>query len=164
MISQRIRFLGIGNSKANSNNNKSNTNPRAFKGIVVNCEITANSQDNSDNVYVLDPSVPITMKVVKAVIKQISHIFPSKYFHIGGDEVNIPCWEESKHLKTWSQGRNQSLLGSYQSFEADIIQYTKTLNKIPIVWQGVQDSNAVPLHDTTTVIQPWKCWSNLALR
>lgn len=133
---------------------------RAFKGIVVNCSITADKED----VYVLDPSAPQTIKVVKAVLKQISELFPSSYIHIGGDEVNLPCWEESKNLKMWSESKNQTLLESYQHFEDDIILFTKSLNKIPIVWQGVQDSNAIPVNDTSTVIQPWKCWSNLALR
>jgi hexosaminidase len=104
------------------------------------------------------------MKVVKAVIKQISQLFPSTYIHIGGDEVNIPCWEENQNLRTWSRDKNQTLLESYQFFEAELIRYTETLNKIPIVWQGVQDSDAIPRNDTTTIIQPWKCWSNLALR
>lgn len=130
----------------------------------MNCSATANSQDNSDNVYVLDPSIPLTMKIVKAVVKQISQLFPSKYLHIGGDEVNIPCWEENKNLMKWSIAKNLTLLEIYQSFEADIIQYTKTLNKIPIVWQGIQDANAIQSNDKTTVIQPWKCWSSLGLR
>jgi hexosaminidase len=137
---------------------------RAFKGIVVNCSITANKEENSDNVYVLDPSAPQTIKVVKAVLKQISELFPSSYIHIGGDEVNLPCWQESMNLKIWNKFKNQTLLESYENFEAEIIQYIKSLNKIPIVWQGVQDSNAIPVNDTSTVIQPWKCWSNLALR
>ena len=104
------------------------------------------------------------MKVVKAVIKQISQLFPSAYMHIGGDEVNMKCWEENQNLKTWSKVKNLTLLEYYQRFEAELIRYTETLSKIPIVWQGVQDSDAIPVNDTSTIIQPWKCWSNLALR
>ncbi len=58
-----------------------------------------------------------------------------------------------------------------KQFEKDVFDVVYSLNKTPIVWQGVMDSSSMPsspiagpspLHRRPAVVQPWKCWSGLA--
>ena len=65
---------------------------RAFKDVIVDCKRTAGAAETPVNVYPLDPSNPLTMEIITGVLQQISEIFPSKYLHVGGDEVSgSPC-------------------------------------------------------------------------
>jgi hypothetical protein len=156
----------------------------AFKDIIVNCTITASKAQTPHNIYPVDPSNPLTMKVINGVLKQISEIFTtSKYLHIGGDEVDLPCWGESDRIREFSKNNDISLTQIFLNFEKEVFDMVRKLNKIPIVWEGVIDSNAVPVEANTSIsnmdsnsvnksvhkvepsiIQPWKCWSGLAVR
>ena len=39
------------------------------------------------NIYPLDPSNPLTLRIIKGVLTQIAEIFPSPYLHVG----TSPC-------------------------------------------------------------------------
>lgn len=59
--------------------------------------------------------------------------------------MNLKCWDDSKSLCEW---REQKLLNSskalFRKFESDVFAIVKNLSKIPVVWQGVIDSDALP--------------------
>lgn len=57
--------------------------------IIVRCDSEANTKETPHNIYTLDPTKSQSMNIAKLVIKQITQIFPSKYLHIGGDEVCV---------------------------------------------------------------------------
>jgi endonuclease/exonuclease/phosphatase family metal-dependent hydrolase len=117
---------------------------KAFDDIIVRCDSIAKSEQNPLNVYPLDPSNPLTFIMIKAILKQILEIFPSRYLHIGGDEVNERCWSEVSHVITWSKEKNIVTSQITKYFENEVFKIVKDLGKIPIVWQGVFDSNAIP--------------------
>jgi hexosaminidase len=48
----------------------------------------------SKAVFALNPSNPLLFDLINEVLKQIADIFPTRYLHIGGDEVDIECWKE----------------------------------------------------------------------
>ena len=60
-----------------------------FPSIVVNCKRTASAAQTPHNIYPLDPSNPLTLEIADAVLTQIAQVFPSKFLHIGGDEVSL---------------------------------------------------------------------------
>jgi hexosaminidase len=70
----------------------------AFPEIIVQCHKAANRNENPGNVYALDPSHPDTMEIIREILIQIANTFPSVYIHVGGDEVILDCWRESKTL------------------------------------------------------------------
>jgi hexosaminidase len=129
-----------------------------FQSIVTKCSNTALNKEHPDDIFVMNITNPLALAVVKGVIKTISGIFPSKFIHIGGDEIEFDCWKEVAANENYEQ-----LL---HDFEQQLFNYIhKDLNKVPMVWQGVLDSHSIPLNDSyQTVIQPWKCWSGLAVR
>ena len=49
----------------------------------------------------LDPSNPATFTLLDNLIKELAEIFPDKYLHFGGDEVQIPCYASSAKVKAY---------------------------------------------------------------
>ncbi len=39
-------------------------------------------------------------KMLENILKEVSALFPSKYFHIGGDEVNYDAWDQCPHCQS----------------------------------------------------------------
>ena len=54
----------------------------------------------------LDPSNPATFALVENLIEELVEIFPDKYVHLGGDEVQVPCYNSSTKIRAFmhSQG------------------------------------------------------------
>jgi hypothetical protein len=116
----------------------------AFEDLIVRCKTVAGAAQTPHNIYPLDPSNPLTYKVMRAILSQIAEIFPSKYLHIGGDEVEERCWGESAELMKWARERNLTVHGITGYFEQQVVDATYALNKVPILWQGIIDSRSMP--------------------
>lgn len=141
---------------------------KAFPGIVVNCSHRASVSETPMDIYALDPSNALTYKVVEEVYKQIADIFPSKYMHIGGDEVDVRCWQESPALQEWArQQGNLTEIDMFAGFVNRTMKHVRSLGKVPISWQGVLDSGSLPKEpdqEHSSIVQPWKCWAGLSIR
>lgn len=118
---------------------------KAFTDVIVPCHVLANSQQTPHNIYPLDPSNPTTFLLVEEILKQIIGIFPSRFLHIGGDEVNEQCWRESVALQEWAKRTNVNAHQLTKYFETEVFRIVlHKLKKIPIVWQGILDAGNVP--------------------
>lgn len=42
----------------------------------------------------MDPINSATYKLIADLIEEVQEWFPDKYFHVGGDEVQLDCWYE----------------------------------------------------------------------
>ena len=40
------------------------------------------------------------------IIGEMSELFPDKFLHMGGDEVNTDCWEQDPAIVSWMRARN----------------------------------------------------------
>jgi N-acetyl-beta-hexosaminidase len=144
----------------------------AFPDIVItDCPHTTSSEQTPHNIYALDVSNPRTIEVVGAVLEQlVREVFSgdthtdthtsntptrkhttkltSPYLHIGGDEVNSRCWQESPKLMNWSKHTLGGTANSdeiFRYFERQVFDIVRSrLGKVPIVWQGVWDLRAMP--------------------
>jgi hypothetical protein len=116
----------------------------AFSDLIVRCKTVAGAAQTPHNIYPLDPSNPTTYRVARAILAQVVELFPSKYLHIGGDEVEDRCWHESPTLMQWARDHNITAHGITGYFEQQIVDMTYELGKVPIVWQGIVDSRSMP--------------------
>ena len=55
------------------------------------------------NDVALDVTKDDTKIFVKDIIDEMSGIFPDRFFHIGGDEVNQGCWNAVPSILAWMQ-------------------------------------------------------------
>jgi hexosaminidase len=117
---------------------------KAFEDIIIMCSSTAKRAQTPWNIYPLDPSSNLTYIVVESILTQIASIFPSKYLHIGGDEINEQCWEENSNLTSWANQIGISPREITKYFEEKVFGIVFNLGKIPIVWQGLLDSHSMP--------------------
>ena len=89
---------------------------KAFPSLMLNCSRTASRHENPMNVYTLNPLSAEAVDLVAAVLQQLAGVFPSRYFHVGGDEVVLDCWDEDQMLRAakgntsnWIQARHDTI-------------------------------------------------------
>jgi hypothetical protein len=116
----------------------------AFQDVVIYCNNIAERADHPKDIYPIDPSNEKTYLLIRGILKQLFEIFPTKYIHLGGDEVNDQCWRNSTKLMDWTEQMNISIWDITKYYEKRLFQIIYEMNKIPIVWQGVFDNSAIP--------------------
>ena len=92
----------------------------------------------------------------KDILSEIADLFPSKYIHIGGDEVNIQSWKDcprcQKAIKE-NNLKNEHELQSY--FNRDIEPFLKTKGKKLIGWDEIVEGG---LSKDATMMW-WRNWA-----
>ena len=124
---------------------------KVFQDVIVYCRNIADRSDHPKDVYPIDPTNEKTYQIITSILKQLFEIFPSKYIHIGGDEVNDQCWTNSTEIINWTYNHNMTVFDITKYFETKLFQIIYRFNKIPIVWQGVFDTSAIPDVDDTNL-------------
>ncbi|PGH40737.1 MAG: hypothetical protein CRN43_01180 [Candidatus Nephrothrix sp. EaCA] len=104
-----------------------------------------------------------TYEFIDKVIGEVASVFPSPYFHIGGDEpFAIKRWAACPHCqKRMKEKKANSLQAFYHTVIlefTDIIQ--KKYNKKPIVWNDAFDPSVEPLPSKDVVIHLWRGIAN----
>lgn len=90
---------------------------------------------------------------VKDVIKELSEVFPSEYFHIGGDEVPKTKWKKcpdcQAKIKELGLNNEHELQGYFNN---EIMNYLEGFNKRTIAWNEILDAEGV---SDKTIVQFW---------
>ena len=94
-----------------------------------------------------------TYKMLEDIIGEIANLFPSKYFHIGGDEAPKTQWMECEDCKeTMEKNGLKTFMELQAYFTNRIITYLKSINKVPIVWNEAYHNGML---DKSANIQFW---------
>ncbi|GAB1598572.1 beta-hexosaminidase subunit alpha-like [Argonauta hians] len=104
----------------------------------------------------INPILNSTYDFMKKFFFEISSVFPDKYIHAGGDEVNFMCWESNPEIQEFMKKMMfnmdyNKLEQFYMQKILDIIAYN---NKQYLIWQEVIDNNEKVQNDT--VVHIWK--------
>lgn len=97
-----------------------------------------------------------TLALMKDMFTEIASVFPSKYFHIGCDEVNWGASELSK--KALTTRSNAEIWADYVN---QLDDYVKALGKTTIIWGDVplnKEKELLDLLDKEIVIMDWNYW------
>lgn len=91
----------------------------------------------------LDPSKDITFEVLDKIMTDFlgqsvtEGLFPNEFMHIGGDEVDLSCWNQVDHIKEWMASRNYTAKDAYGYFVNTVDALVKKHNHQTIAWEEV---------------------------
>jgi hexosaminidase len=108
---------------------------------------------------VLDPTREETYRVLEAFLGEMAGLFPDRYFHIGGDEVEDAQWKKSSSIQAFEKAHDLAgsvALHAYfnRRVQAILAKHGKTM----IGWDEV----LTPGLAADTVIQSWRGPDSLA--
>eukprot|EP00927_Polykrikos_kofoidii_P084902 TRINITY_DN9089_c0_g1_i1.p1 TRINITY_DN9089_c0_g1~~TRINITY_DN9089_c0_g1_i1.p1 ORF type:complete len:1027 (-),score=110.19 TRINITY_DN9089_c0_g1_i1:35-3115(-) len=98
------------------------------------------------------------------ILAEAAALFPFRYIHVGGDEVEPDFWSESAHVRAFAgmaglENLDHDIMEAWLCFVGNTL---KSLNKTPVMWDDhfVQRSRSVtrkcPGAEKDWVIQAWK--------
>ncbi|XP_078177842.1 beta-hexosaminidase 1 [Carex rostrata] len=99
----------------------------------------------------LDVSKDFTFEVISSILSDMRKIFPFEMFHLGGDEVNTDCWQNTAHVKEWLTEHDLTTEGAYQYFVLKAQQIAIDLNWTPVNWEETFDNFGENLNPQTVV-------------
>ncbi|XP_019614522.1 PREDICTED: beta-hexosaminidase subunit alpha-like isoform X2 [Branchiostoma belcheri] len=106
--------------------------------------------------YAANPIRNTTYDMMTKLLKEVKDVFPDKYVHLGGDEVNFNCWKSNpditKFMETMGFGTDYSKLEQY--YIKNILDISTSIGRNYIVWQEVLDNGVQVAKDT--VVEVWK--------
>ncbi|XP_045502091.1 beta-hexosaminidase subunit beta-like [Colias croceus] len=101
----------------------------------------------------MNPTKNITYKLLRDLFQEVQTWFPDKYFHIGGDEVELDCWRSNPELRDYMNKNNLTVPELHGIFMSNAIPLLANDSEV-VVWQEVFDEH-VPL-SKKTLVQVWK--------
>jgi hexosaminidase len=107
----------------------------------------------------MDPSEERTYRFLDKFIGEMSGLFPDKYFHIGGDEVNGKQWDANPKIQAFMRAhglKNNQDLQAY--FNQRVEKIVSKHGKIMIGWDEILH----PDLPKTIVVQSWRGQDSLA--
>lgn len=106
----------------------------------------------------LDPLANRTYEITGKVYKDVAAMFPDSWFHIGGDELHINCYNFSTNVqKFWAQGKTMGDLVQHW-VDTAIPNFKKQANKTLVMWEDVAispDARASGVVPKDIVLQAW---------
>ncbi len=107
----------------------------------------------------MDPTKPSTYKFLDAFIGEMARIFPDRYFHIGGDEVNGKQWSASPHIRAFMRAHHLETNDELQAyFNRRLQKIVQRHGKIMMGWDEILQ----PDLPKSIVIQSWRGQKSLA--
>jgi len=125
-------------------------------GLLTPCY----SNGKPDGTYgPIDPSNVANYNFLLALFTEIlNSVFPDRFVHLGGDEVDFTCWSTNPAIQQFMQlqgfGTNYALLENYY-IQNLLYLFVRARNDTGyLVWQEVVDNGVVVKPDT--VVHVWK--------
>mmetsp|Transcript_28464 Transcript_28464/g.91129 ORF Transcript_28464/g.91129 Transcript_28464/m.91129 type:complete len:529 (-) Transcript_28464:48-1634(-) len=103
----------------------------------------------------LDVSKEETFEVLGDLLDDVVDIFPDTFFHIGGDEVNYQCWNESVHITAWREERGMTLEDAYLYFVKRVQKLATDRGRTIVGWDEIWGNFGTEL-PKGTIIQNWR--------
>ena len=88
----------------------------------------------------LDPSNELTFTVIESLMRELTSVAPDTLFHVGGDEVNTDCWNNTAHVREWMAQRGFNLTEALWYFTSRVQNITMSLGRTPVAWDEVYDA------------------------
>lgn len=95
---------------------------------------------------------PESIRFAQEVVDALIQIFPSKYIHLGGDEVPTAIWEKCPKCQALYKKEGMKEPGELQDFfTRKMSEYIRSKGKIMVGWDEINDRHAATPEDMLTV-------------
>ncbi|KAG0610727.1 hypothetical protein M758_7G086900 [Ceratodon purpureus] len=99
----------------------------------------------------LDVSKNITFDVINGIFQDFKSVFPFKFAHLGGDEVNMDCWTQTHHIRSWLIHNNFTTKDAYADFVTRAQDIALNHGFEPVNWEETFYSFPSKLRNKTVV-------------
>lgn len=101
----------------------------------------------------MDPTRDSTYKFLDKFIREMAHLFPDDFFHLGGDEVNGKQWDSSPKIQAFMKSHDLKSNAELQTyFTQHVVKIIEKYKKTPIGWDEVLQ----PDLPKDVVVQSWR--------
>lgn len=95
---------------------------------------------------------PESIRFAQEVVDALIQIFPSKYIHLGGDEIPTAIWEKCPKCQALYKKEGMKEPGELQDyFTRKMSEYIRSKGKIMVGWDEINDRHAATPEDMLTV-------------
>lgn len=95
---------------------------------------------------------PESIRFAQEVVDALIQIFPSKYIHLGGDEVPTAIWEKCPKCQALYKKEGMKEPGELQDFfTRKMSEYIRSKGKIMVGWDEINDRHAATPEDMLTI-------------
>jgi hexosaminidase len=109
--------------------------------------------------YAMNPTKDSTYEFLNAFIGEMATLFPDRYWHVGGDEVNPRAWTSNPDIVQWMQAHGISTPAQLQTaFNKRLFAIVTAHGRIPVGWDEIFQ----PDLPKEAVIQSWRSSDALA--
>lgn len=95
---------------------------------------------------------PSTIKFTTSLLNAASSLFPSKYFSTGGDEINIPCYDQDGPTQATLKSTGKTLEQALSTFVQSTHSALRAKGKTAVVWEEMVLAHNVTLANDTIVM------------
>ncbi|KAL5482321.1 NAG1_2 [Sanghuangporus weigelae] len=95
-----------------------------------------------------------TTNFTASLLSEVAKLFPGSLFSTGGDEINIPCYDEDEETQQILNQTGKSLEEALDAFTGASHSAIRELGKTPVVWEEMVLSHNVTLGNDT-IIMVW---------
>lgn len=101
----------------------------------------------------LDPSNEEAVQAALTILEEVIEVFPDKYVHIGGDEVDPTWWSNSPSVKQWAQRRGLETVQDIQAdFTQQIVRELEDRGRRVVVWDEALHTSL----PASVLVQAWR--------
>lgn len=106
----------------------------------------------------IDPTREPVYGFLDAFIAEMVQLFPDRYWHVGGDEVDPTHWRESESIQRWMRENGVADAHALQAhFNTRLFGLLERYGRRPVGWDEIMN----PGLPRTAVIQSWRGTSHL---
>jgi len=96
------------------------------------------------------------LEFAKDIFSEIADLFPSRYVHIGGDEVNTKNWAKSPVVQAFMKEKGFTDINQVQSYFNDyMLTFFKSKGKTLLGWDEIIEGGI----DSSAVTMFWRAWA-----
>ncbi|CAM0136060.1 unnamed protein product [Umbelopsis sp. WA50703] len=83
----------------------------------------------------LDPTNNQTYSLIEDIVGELSEIFPDRFYHAGGDEVNSKCWKHDKKIAKYLKEQDLTTDALWSQFEDKVGEIVNDKKKRIMIWE-----------------------------